>query len=207
MELLTLSLTHKAFLWLPPKTASNTVSWILGHFDFNSYFWYNNNFVEVRKDSTHFSHEFNYPPNHEELSFICTFRNPYERIFSLFKMISNVTMKFPIEDFTYPSKDKFKDFFEKHIKNENFDRRIKPPKFHLRKPDYLIRTETFYEDLLAIPFIRNSKLYECGILQEMCEKKINQSYTSNFDDFMDEEMKDWIYTNYKDEFELGNYKR
>lgn len=206
MELLNLSLNHKAFLWLPPKTATHTVSWIFGHFDFNSFFWNDNNFVSVREDFVHFSHEYNYPPNHQDLSFICTFRNPYERIFSFFKMRNNKTMKFQVDEFTNPTKDEFKNFFDKELKKENFEARFKP-KFHVRKPDYLIRTETFYEDLLAIPFIKNSKLYECGILQEMCEKKINKTFTSNFDEYMDNEMKDWIYTNYKDEFELGNYKR
>jgi hypothetical protein len=44
-----------------------------------------------------------------------------------------------------------------------------------RKPDYVLRVETLYEDYIKIPFVRNSLLNTSGILKDLCSKKMNRS--------------------------------
>jgi hypothetical protein len=81
-------------------------------------------------------------------------------------------------------------------------------KFNERTPDFLIRTETIYDDLLKIPFIKNSKLNQCGILEEMCRKKINSSFESEEDEkLLSLEIKTKIYSFFKPHFEIFNYSK
>jgi hypothetical protein len=64
-----------------------------------------------------------------------------------------------------------------------------------------------YEDYLKIPFIKNSKLVSCGILEEMCEKKINDHLSYDSSDYYTEEIKEKVYSFMKIEFESFGYSK
>ena len=198
----TISEKHKTFVWLPAKCASNLLSWVLAYFEFSSVAMNTetNQIHNIRlNQSSHFSHCTILPPNHEELLFICAVRHPYHRVLSMFQSQ-----------------------FDGHLTVENFEKFIderltynpRGPIFkfsemlHDRSPDYLIRTENLYEDILKIPFIRDSDLNTSGILKNFCDKKINQSYNQlNPEEYLTPRIKEHIHSLCSDHFDLFGYER
>jgi hypothetical protein len=203
IESYTISEKHKAFVWLPPKCATNFISWVLAYFEFSSIQidTETNKIHTIRLNQYgHFGHSTFLPPNHEELSFICAVRNPYHRVLSMFQ--SQFDGQLTVEN------------FEKFI-NERLTFNSRGPIFnkfseilHGRRPNYLIRTENLYEDILKIPFIRDSDLNSSGILKNFCDKKINQSYDQlNPEEYLTPRIKEIIQNLCSDHFDLFGYER
>lgn len=203
IESYTISEKHKAFVWLPPKCATNFISWVLAYFEFSSIQidTETNKIHTIRLNQYgHFGHSTFLPPNHEELSFICAVRNPYHRVLSMFQ--SQFDGQLTVEN------------FEKFI-NERLTFNSRGPIFnkfseilHGRRPNYLIRTENLYEDILKIPFIRDSDLNTSGILKNFCDKKINQSYDQlNPEEYLTPRIKEIIQNLCSDHFDLFGYER
>ena len=203
IESYTISEKHKAFVWLPPKCATNFISWVLAYFEFSSIQidTETNKIHTIRLNQYgHFGHSTFLPPNHEELSFICAVRNPYHRVLSMFQ--SQFDGQLTVEN------------FEKFI-NERLTFNSRGPIFnkfseilHGRRPNYLIRTENLYEDILKIPFIRDSDLNTSGILKNFCDKKINQSYNQlNPEEYLTPRIKEHIHSLCSDHFDLFGYER
>lgn len=194
-----------SFVWFPPRSSTHTFSWIFGHYNFKIYYPSDDGGIEVLDSySNHLGHYFCYPPNHENMTFICTTRNPYERIFSMFKLGRYSFRRIRLGFAPVPTKEDFEkfytDFIEKGFKTYK-------PIFNQRRPDYVVRNENMFEDLLKIPFVRDSKLNTCGILEEMCQSKLNSSPQLDFNEYIDERMKNIIYEEFKEEFEIGNYQK
>jgi hypothetical protein len=203
IESYTISEKHKSFVWLPPKCATNFISWVLAYFEFSSIQidTETNKIHTIRLNQYgHFGHSTFLPPNHEELSFICAVRNPYHRVLSMFQ--SQFDGQLTVEN------------FEKFI-NERLTFNSRGPIFnkfseilHGRRPNYLIRTENLYEDILKIPFIRDSDLNSSGILKNFCDKKINQSYNQlNPEEYLTPRIKEIIQNLCSDHFDLFGYER
>jgi hypothetical protein len=203
IESYTISEKHKSFVWLPPKCATNFISWVLAYFEFSSIQidTETNKIHTIRLNQYgHFGHSTFLPPNHEELSFICAVRNPYHRVLSMFQ--SQFDGQLTVEN------------FEKFI-NERLTFNSRGPIFNKfseilqgRRPNYLIRTENLYEDILKIPFIRDSDLNSSGILKNFCDKKINQSYDQlNPEEYLTPRIKEIIQNLCSDHFDLFGYER
>ena len=204
----TISEKHKTFIWLPPRCATNFISWVLAYFEFSSVLIDTeiNEIQTIRPNqSTHFSHCTIFPQNHEELSFICAIRNPYHRVLSMYQSLF---------EHPYYSRNQHKSVenFEQYVN----DRIVKDKSlwfefsssFKDRSPDYLIRTENLYDDILKIPFIRDSDLNSSGILKNFCDKKINQSYTQlNPEEYLTPRIKEIIHSLSSDHFDLFGYER
>ena len=196
-----ISFKHNSFLWLPFKTSSTTVSWILGHFDFCNYTYdsVNEKYVEMYPSMFHLGHDMYLPPTHEQMNFICTMRNPYDIILSYFKMWCR-------QKNIQPKKNDFKENLESFIfKNHLISDLSKISQE--RKPNFILRTENLLEDLLKIPFIKDSKLNQCGILEEMTQKKLNVSFPVDVDELLDQDDKTKIYEMFKFHFDFFGYSR
>jgi len=200
-ETYTISENHKTFVWLPPKCATNFISWVLAYFEFSSVA-IDTETNQVHKimpnQSTHFGHSTIFPPNHEELLFICAIRNPYHRVLSMYQSHAKD-----------PSVENFKKFIDERIIKNNHDTLFNFSSFfNDRSPDYLIRTENLYEDIIKIPFIRDSDLNSSGILKNFCDKKINKSYNQlNPDEYLTPNIKEIIHNLSSDHFDLFGYER
>ena len=196
----TISEKHKTFVWLPAKCASNLLSWVLAYFEFSSVAMNTetNQIHNIRlNQSSHFSHCTILPPNHEELLFICAVRHPYHRVLSLYQCIAK-----------NPSVEDFEKFVDERIFVHNSPWFKFSLSFKDRSPNYLIRTENLYEDILKIPFIRDSDLNTSGILKNFCDKKINQSYNQlNPEEYLTPRIKEHIHSLCSDHFDLFGYER
>jgi hypothetical protein len=200
IETYTISEKHKAFVWLPPKCATNFVSWVLAYFEFSSVAMdteTNQVHRVMPNQSTHFGHSTIFPPNHEEFSFICAIRNPYHRVLSMYQSHA-----------IDPSVGNFEKFIDERIViNKSLWFKFSSS-LNDRSPDYLIRTENLYEDILKIPFIRDSDLNSSGILKNFCDKKINQSYNQlNPEEYLTPRIKEIIHSLSSDHFDLFGYER
>jgi hypothetical protein len=83
------------------------------------------------------------------------------------------------------------------------------PYFTQRVPDYFIRQENLYEDYIKIPFVRDSKLNTCGILEELCGRKMNEGSPKlkTYKEYYNQELADIIYLNYKEYFDHLSYDK
>ena len=184
------------------KTASSHASLVLSHFDFITVTKNLNTgtIVYHSSDNINFGHSIDLPPNHSELSLICTLRHPYQRVFSLFsRRFLNPNQK--------PEISEFESFFHERIENDiEFVKTSKM--FDNRIPDYVIKSENLYEDYLKIPFIKDSKLNQYGILQDICNRKINKSFgTIDSESYLTQSVKEKIYKMFESHFELFGYQK
>lgn len=203
MQTYTISEKHKTFVWLPPKCATNLISWVLGYFEFSSVVMdteTNQIHKIIPNQTTHFGHNTIFPPNHDELLFICAIRNPYYRALSLYQYQS---------DAKNLSVDNFEKFIDERIVKNTILPIFKFSSFFKdRMPNYLIRTENLYDDIIKIPFIRDSDLTSSGVLKNFCDKKINKSYNQlNPDEYLTPHIKEIIYNISSDHFDLFGYER
>ena len=198
----TFSDTLKYFVWTPMKTASSHASFVLSHFDFITVTENLNTGVIINhsSDNVNFGHSIDLPPNHTEMSLICTIRHPYQRVFSLF------SRRF-MDPNNKPEIIEFENFFHERIETDlefiktsnMFDKRV---------PDYILRSENLLEDYQKIPCIFDSKLNQCGILQDICNRKINKSFGKlDIENYLTSSVKEKIYKMFQSHFELFGYQR
>jgi hypothetical protein len=185
---------HNCFVWLPTRTASNHAVHLLNHFEFyNIKCDFYRNIIKEKKDFLIHQHQFSLFDGHEKYKLISTIRNPYSRSVSLYEFLNSGGER---------GFDSFDNFVLNYKKNP-----VKPI-FGERVPDFFLRQENLYDDYIKIPFVRDSKLNECGILKELCEKKINKSPNRKpIKDHYNQETADIIYSNYKEYFELCGYDK
>lgn len=190
---------NKAFIWLPPKTGSMHAEVIFNMFSFK--FYRGSPCLNYPVETSDFiihSHAYHLFDGHENYKLICTARNPITRL------ISAYLFRNPENELTPQG---FKKFFSKNLKENQFEYWLGGIKLH-REPDYYLRLENLYEDYLKIPFVRESKINEIGILKDFCFKKKNQSNkTLTVEECYTSDMVDYIYNEYKDYFDKLGYER
>jgi hypothetical protein len=68
--------------------------------------------------------------------------------------------------------------------------------------------ENAYEDYIKIPFVNDSILNKSGVLKEIIQKKLNETYTKvNKEEYLTEKNKELIYNFLKNQFELFGYEK
>lgn len=199
---------HNTFLWFPPKSSSTILSWIFTYFDFRPYCINpQTNTLEFDPPiQTNFGHAFNYPPDYENMNFLVSVRNPYERIFSFFKM-TRYSYAATKRNYPTPTRQDFEKFFYEDFLGKETQRRIMVPVFDKKLPNYVIRKENILEDLLKIDFIKNSKINQLGVLDDMCSRVINNTPSLPIENYLTSQIKEKIYEIFMVEFEIGNYKK
>lgn len=195
-----MSLRYSSFIWLPAKTASTTLSWIFRYFDFQKYTFDNNQFQLVNNQPVHLGHLMYFPPNHLSQTFICSIRNPYDAIFSYYRMSQSYKNN-------SENKDSLETFLNHILKDYNSPITSHLLLFENRIPDFVIRTENIFDDIVKIPFVRDSNIYKCGVIEEMCEKKFNISPKFSHEKIFNNEQIQKINSMFYKIFELGNYEK
>lgn len=177
------------FQWIAPeRTGSRKISEILTYYDFKKNGNNVNNFGR-------YNYNHNVEPNEEGTNYkvICNARNPYGRVYSLFKNFYPV-----ISD---KSKEGFRKFLIEDLpKGQMMDMIINPKS---DKPfDYIIRLEYMKEDLMKLPFI----------LDVLTESQIDMLLThgkeiDNYEDYYDDDMKEIVYNLTEHQFKLWGYEK
>lgn len=130
---------------------------------------------------------------------ICTTRNPYARILSAFFYVNNMRQ----EELTVQN---FRKFFAKEMD--------KPTMLHEsyfgypKIPKYFLRMENLYEDYLKLPFVFESNIFQWGLLQDLCNLKINKGKKSiPTSEFFTIDMIDYFYDNFRNLFDINGYEK
>ena len=202
IQAVTYSDSLKSVLWTPFKTGSIHATFIFTHFDFMTDL-FNEETLEIVNNlpTNHVQHHHDscLLDIHKDYDVICTTRNPYRRFLSGFFYLSN----FKKEELTVM---KFREYFA----NKVDDPHLFPEGYfgYRTIPKYFIKLENLYESYIQIPFIRESKLNQCGLLYDLCNKKINESQKSvSTKDYFTTDMVDYFYSNYKNLFEIDGYEK
>ena len=179
---------YRFLLWLPERTGSRTIATILSHFDFK------NNQLPIYDGRNYAYTHGNYIPKElEDYKIICSARNPYGRVLSIYKTLHNKLEIKNQENFKNFIKNKFvSPFTLGYIENPSFS----------KIPDYILRLENIKEDLMKLPFITEA----------LNEKKIDYLTThgkniESWDEYYDQEMKDIVYKQVEKHFEVWGYKK
>jgi hypothetical protein len=162
---------HKTIWWAPEKTGSKVTSHILKNYDFFYYERYPNSEQRRLCDPYH-SHYIIFPDEYSDYEVICSIRNPYDRILSIFINFSRLSLVYTKDNIEYYRK-RFEIFIKEMFlspnltqnlpyapDSPNLGRYLKKVNFSDKVPDVFIRMENLENDLKSINFIKNTDLWE-----------------------------------------------
>jgi hypothetical protein len=176
-------------IWLAPeRTGSRKVSEILTFYDFKQ-----NDIPIFNFGNYNFSHVMPTDGRYSDYKIICNTRNPYSRVYSLFKNFYG--------KFNEKNKNNFKKYLIEDLPNGQMVPMVVNPILS-RVPDHIIRLEYMTEDLLKIPFIFDVLSEKQIELLAQHGKEIDE-----WESFYDQESKDIVYEYCKDQFIFGNYSK
>jgi hypothetical protein len=184
------------FQWIAPeRTGSRKVAEVLSYYDFKNlgkrlydYKAYNYSHKTLTNENLW---KGKYPSS--QYKTICNARNPYGRVYSLFKNFYS-----QIKD---KSKEGFRDYLLNHLSKGDTITVVSSP--HLGKPfDYVIRLEHIKDDLMKLPFI----------LDVLTESQVEMLTShgkeiENWEQFYDDEMKEIVYGYTEHHFKLWGYEK
>jgi hypothetical protein len=202
--LFTYSEQERLAVFLPPKTGTIHATFILNHFNFKT------DTYESDSDDDKLISEEDYlihhhtkflPKQYVDYDVIYTTRNPYSRLVSMYYHDKKMT------EYKSQYTKTFKQYFSDRV-NYGWDY-VKSEFNFVKTPKYLLRMEHLYYDYTQIPFIRDSKLNESGILYELCEKKIHakKQDTKTSNEYYTQDMADYVYDSLKPYFDLAGYDK
>jgi hypothetical protein len=197
-----ISFEHKIIWWTPERCATKATSHILYQLGFEPYY--------------------GSPEEYSDYKIICSIRNPYDRVLSLFKTMDNVGKSivytkdthqnfiesyetFLTEVFLYTKIKKRKDF-KKVVQKEFLKDYITKYSFNERIPDQFIRMENLVEDISKLDFVVESGLWKSGYVEEyLNENKYINIRPYKFNTVYTEKFAKLIYEYHKKHFFLCGY--
>ncbi len=198
----TFSEKEKLAVFLPGKTGTMHATFILNHFDFTTSIFNRNNQILISEDNYVIHHHDEFlPTTYQDYDVIYTARNPYSRLVSMYYHDKNMGAV------NTPHTNSFKEYFSRKANHGMFH--INAGFNFVKKPKYILRMEHLYDDYIQIPFIKNSKLNQSGILQELCNKKIHtkKQETKSLKEYYTQDMADYVYRTIKPYFDLTGYDK
>jgi hypothetical protein len=176
------------FQWIAPeRTGSRKLSEILTYYGFTC------DGVKVFHYGTHKYSHYTNQTNYQDYQVICSSRNPYSRVLSLFK------------NFYSRAKEKNKETFKNYLKydlpqGQMYKMVVNP--ILTKRPDYIVRLEYMADDLLKLPFIHDVLTENQVRLLSEHGKPIDE-----WESFYDEESKDIIRNLIPTHFEYFGYEK
>lgn len=185
---LNVSEKHKTIWLAPERTGSRKVAEVLSYYGFT-----NDGFSVFRYGQYRFSHYCNAVDKYLGYELICNTRNPYSRVYAIFKNLYAV--------YVDKSKESFKKYLTQDLQNGQTINMVINPPIHI-KPKYVIRLEHMTEDLLKLPFIFDVLTENQLRLLSSHEKPIDK-----WEEFYDEESKEIVYNMLKPHFDYFGYEK
>jgi hypothetical protein len=177
------------YQWIAPeRTGSRKVSEILVYYDFKC-----NDRAIYAVGNYNYNHDIE--PNEEGTDYkvICNARNPYGRVYSLFKNFFH-----PIKD---KSKEGFREYLTEYLPKYYQMKMVVQPKWE--KPfDYVIRLEHMKDDLMKLPFILDV------LTESQIEMLVSHGVEiENWEEFYDDDMKEIVYKYTEHQFKSWGYEK
>jgi hypothetical protein len=178
---------YKFLWWAPERTGSRGTANVLSYFDFQLD-------GKIVSDSTtyHYTHQCLYDELYDGYKIIGNVRNPYGRVLSTFQNFG--------EELNI-NKGTFKKYLFDKVDQGKDSEIINRPNF-VKTPDYVLRLEHLEEDYSKLPFIRNrfteSQIYWLSI---------HGKPLTNWEEFYDKEMRDFVYKICQEQFDRFGYSK
>jgi hypothetical protein len=176
-------------IWLAPeRTGSRKVSEVFSFYGFKQ-----NDKPVFNFGRYNFSHYMPTDGKYSDYKIICNARNPYSRVYSLFKNFYDKSLE--------KNKDNFKKYLTEDLPRGQMVPMVINPILS-RVPDHIIRLEYMSEDLMKIPFIYD-------VLNEKQIRLLTQhgKEIDEWESFYDQESKDIVYEKCKDHFIYWGYEK
>lgn len=152
---------HKAVWWLPPRTASRSMSYILEYYDF-----YNvTNQCHIREGATH---GIGIPDGCDDYLVICNVRNPYSHVLSVWHW-----RNFDTDENNNPI---IRKTFSEWVAGTSGMAEFYPVLTYKKQPDIYVRIENYMEDLAKIPFV---DLKDPNVQSIIQSQLVQNSYTES----------------------------
>lgn len=191
---------HKIIWWAPERCGTKATANIFRKLGFEFF----QDETETSKfkmdDGTDYqSHNIKYPEKYGDYKIICSIRNPYDRMSSIFSNFTNVGKSFV---YTKNNPQKLTDTYGSIIKqilpynylvnHENLEKTpmqssyLTKYRFDTQIPDFFIKMESLEEDLGKLDFVRESEIWKSGYIHDYLIKnqhirlrpyKFNDIYT------------------------------
>lgn len=209
---------HRIIWWAPERCATKLVADIFSNYNFE----YKETLESEPKELTapYHSHSIFVPEEFSDFDIVCSIRNPYDRVLSLFTNFTNVGSQIV---YTKNTKEVFIKRFSEFVKQllqYSEVRKIDPDPeknivlkkycakydFEDRIPDYFIRMENLKEDLSNLKFISESNLWKSNFFDNFISDNpfINLKPYS-FNEVYTFEAAQLVFNYFKKHFFLCNY--
>ena len=208
----------KLIWWAPERCGTKITAEIFKKLGFEVYDEKNNTFTPLSE--TYHSHRITIPEQFSEYKIICNVRNPYDKVISFYLNFTSVGSNFVFfKNRKNEVKDKINNFtlelFEYAINQKvlvNMSREI-PVRdyvskltFDKRLPDFLIRVENLEEDFSKIDFIKQSKMWDSGEIQQLIkDNEFINKRPFDFNDLYSFESARRVFDYYKKHFYVCDY--
>ena len=177
------------FIWVAPqRTGSRQVAEVLSYYGFKS-----NGTPIFTNGRYNFLHTIALDEYYSDYKLICNARNPYGRVYSIFR---NFYQK--ISDKSIVG---FREFLTNDLQQGQFLQIVLNPGPNLSY-DYVIRLEHIVDDLLKLPFISEGLTY--SQLKMVCS---HGKEIESWEQFYDDEMKEIVYNLTEYQFKAWGYER
>jgi hypothetical protein len=198
----TYSEEERLAVFLPGKTGTTHATFILNHFNFKTNLYETNGERLISEDDYVIHHHDEIIPKvYEDYNVIYTTRNPYTRLISMYYHYKNM------EGDKGTNTQTFKEYFSNRVNNGRFH--LNAGFNFIKTPKYIIRMEHLYQDYIQIPFIRDSKLNESGVLYELCNKKIRakKQEVKSLEEYYTQDMANHVYETLRPYFDFTGYDK
>jgi hypothetical protein len=191
---------HKIIWWAPERCGTKATAHIFGKLGFEYFTDETETEKHMTDDGIYYqSHSLKYPEKYSDYKIICSIRNPYDRMLSIFANFSNVGTTFV---YTKDKSQKLVNTFETFIREmllynevtseEDLGKKpiqksyLSKYNFESRVPDFFIKMESLEEDLGKLDFVRESNIWKSGYIRDYLNRnphinvrpyKFNNVYT------------------------------
>jgi hypothetical protein len=211
---------HKIIWWAPERCGTKATAHIFSKLGFEYFTNENENRKHITNDGINYqSHNIKYPEKYNDYKIICSIRNPYDRMLSLFLNFTNIGATFV---YTKDNPQKLVNTYESFIREMLLYRHAVTPKdlekrplqklylskysFDTRIPDYFIKMESLEEDLGKLDFVRESKIWESGYIHDYLTHNPNINIRPyRFNDLYTLESAKRVYDYHKRQFIISKY--
>jgi hypothetical protein len=211
---------HKIIWWAPERCGTKATAHIFSKLGFEFFTDESESKKHITDNGIYYqSHSIKYPEKYNDYKIICSIRNPYDRMLSIFLNFTNTGSTFVC------TKNRFQKFVETY---ETFIREMllynkvttvedleKSPiqksylskySFESRIPDFFIKMESLEEDLGKLDFVRESEIWNSGYIRDYLKHNphINKK-PFKFNDVYTFESAKRVYEYHKKQFIISDY--
>jgi hypothetical protein len=171
---------HKIIWWAPERCGTKATAHIFSKLGFEYFIDETETKKQITDDGIYYqSHSLKYPEKYGDYKIICSIRNPYDRMLSIFSNFTNLGSTFV---YTKDKSQNLVNTFESFIREmllynkvstkEDLEKRpiqksyLSKYSFESKVPDFFIKMESLEEDLGKLDFVRESEIWKSGYIRD-----------------------------------------